>query len=106
MESLIVLIAFAALVVGFIIGRASASGHAATPPEQGSGPTAASASHMVPQTVADHASRLTDNQKAEITNLLYADKTISAIKLFRDHTGSDLRTAKQAIDEIKRQLGL
>lgn len=43
-------------------------------------------------------SELTDQQWAEIDKLIYARRSIEAIKLYRGHTGSDLKDSKDAID--------
>jgi hypothetical protein len=41
---------------------------------------------------------LTPEQWEQVEVEIFAGRKISAIKLFREHTGSDLRDAKQAID--------
>ncbi len=42
----------------------------------------------------------------EVVALLQQDKKIHAVKLYREATGSDLLTAKNAVEEIARRRGL
>jgi len=45
-------------------------------------------------------------QQDEIANLLHASRKIEAIKLYHERHKVGLRAAKDAIDELEKQLGL
>lgn len=42
--------------------------------------------------------------QAQVTTLVQAGKKIQAIKLYRQLTGANLKTAKDAVDEMERRM--
>ena len=44
-----------------------------------------------------------DPQPPEVLSLLAEGKDIAAVKAYREATGADLRTAKEAVDELARR---
>ncbi len=50
------------------------------------------------------AEEITDQQWEEIESHLFQGRKIEAIKVFREHTGADLTTAKGIIDEHQEKL--
>jgi large subunit ribosomal protein L7/L12 len=80
-----------AFAIGFVVGRATASGTAVRDP----------ASHALAHLPSRPA---LDDQAfaAHLLVLLAAGQKIEAIKLYREHTGVGLKEAKDAVEALER----
>jgi ribosomal protein L7/L12 len=47
-----------------------------------------------------------DDDEPEVRRLIQQGRRIQAIKLYREKSGADLATAKNAVDDLARKLGL
>jgi ribosomal protein L7/L12 len=47
-----------------------------------------------------------DDDEPEVRRLIQQGRRIQAIKLYREKSGTDLATAKNAVDDLARKLGL
>ncbi len=83
------------LVLGFVLGRLSAGGRRPSQP-----PSSFTRPIAPPQDGID------PDSEAQLLALLQAGKLIEAIKRHRQLYGSDLRTAKQAVEALARQHGI
>lgn len=88
-----------ALVVVVLILRAALRGMRPQAPEPQSYVAPAVSPRTAPTSAeASTASRLTPQAAAEIDQLLAANQKITAIKVYREHTGVGLKEAKDAVD--------
>lgn len=90
------LIAAATFVFGWLLGRGSASSR-----DEGKEGRQA----LERQSAEAAFASLPAETQQEADRLIGARKYIEAIKLVRDHSSLDLRSAKLAIDERRRRLG-
>jgi ribosomal protein L7/L12 len=86
-----VTVALIAYVIGNIVGRSSAKPKE-TPTE-------------FYQRREENISALSATARAEVEQLIRDKKIIAAVRAFREHTGKGLKESKEAVDEIRRQIG-